>query len=40
MNSDSWNLNRYEEDHQIFMDRMEQDDPELLNRIKTILNQD
>jgi len=40
MNSDSWNLNRYEEDHQIFMDRMEQDDPELLNTFKTILNLD
>jgi len=38
MNSDGWDLNRYEEDREIFMDRLEQDDPELMDRIKTILN--
>jgi hypothetical protein len=38
MNSDGWDLNRYEDDREIFMDRLEQDDPELLDRIKTILN--
>ena len=38
MNSDNWDLNRYEDDRQIFMDRLEQDDPELIDRIKTILN--
>lgn len=38
MNSDSWDINRYEEDHEIFMGRLEQDDPELMDRIKTILN--
>lgn len=38
MNSDGWDINRYEEDREIFMDRLEQDDPELMNRIKTILN--
>jgi hypothetical protein len=38
MNSDSWDINRYEEDREIFLDKLEQDDPELLDRIKTILN--
>jgi hypothetical protein len=38
MNSDHWNLNRFEEDREIFLERLEQDDPELLNRIYTILN--
>lgn len=38
MNSDQWNLNRFEEDREIFLERLEQDDPELLNRIYTILN--
>lgn len=38
MNSDNWNLNRYEEDREIFMERLEQDDPELMDRIKAILN--
>jgi len=38
MNSDNWNLNRYEEDREIFLERLEQDDPELMDRIKTILN--
>lgn len=40
MNSDNWDLNRYEEDREIFMDRLEQNDPELIDRIKTILNLD
>ena len=38
MNSDSWDINRYEEDREIFLDKLEQDDPELIDRIKTILN--
>ena len=38
MNNDGWDLNRYEDDREIFMDRLEQDDPELMDRIKTILN--
>lgn len=35
INSNGW---RYEEDREIFLDKLEQDDPELLDRIKTILN--
>jgi len=38
MNIDSWDINRYEEDREIFLDKLEQDDPELIDRIKTILN--
>ena len=38
MNSDGWDINRYEEDREIFKDRLEQDDPDLMDRIKTILN--
>jgi hypothetical protein len=38
MNSDGWDINRYEEDREIFMDRVEQNDPELMDRIKAILN--
>jgi len=38
MNSDGWDINRYEEDREIFLDKLEQDDPELIDRIKTILN--
>lgn len=38
MNSNGWDINRYEEDREIFLDKLEQDDPELIDRIKTILN--
>jgi hypothetical protein len=40
MNCDGWNLNRYEEDREIFMKKLEESDPELMDRIYTILSTD
>jgi hypothetical protein len=40
MNCDGWNLNRYEEDREIFMKKLEESDPELMDRIYTILSAD
>jgi hypothetical protein len=37
MNCDGWDLNRFEEDREIFMQKLEDGDPDLMNRIHTIL---
>ena len=38
MKNDTWDLSRYENDHEIFLEKLEQDDPELLDRVKAIMN--
>lgn len=38
MKNDTWDLSRYESDHELFLEKLEQDDPELLDRVKAIIN--